>query len=255
MILLSAVALVTALGCGRSGSPTPTPTATYPAPATTQVAGPTYSPEPSPLPTATPSVAPGQAVLTTISQSMATSPVPSPIVTPSPTPAASPTPSPTFAPTATTPSPEAATISVRPAQGEVGMGQTTKVDVVVQDAVNLYAVDIKLDFDPAIVQVQDANPNKAGVQIEPGTFLDAGKGWLFQNVANNDTGQVWFIVTLVNPAPAVSGTGTLFTVTFQGKAAGTSHLRLGDVQLISRIESNIGTITSVTHGGMVVVSP
>ena len=121
--------------------------------------------------------------------------------------------------------------------------------------VDLYAVDIRLDFNASILQVQDANPNKSGVQVEPGTFLNPGKAWLFKNIASNDTGVIWFVITLLNPAPPVSGDGTLFTVTFQGKAVGTSQLSLGDIKLVSLVEGNVGTITSITHGDTLVVTP
>ncbi|HEX77069.1 MAG TPA: hypothetical protein G4O03_01460 [Dehalococcoidia bacterium] len=141
-----------------------------------------------------------------------------------------------------------------PAHLELGVGDIAPVNVVVRNVTDLYAVDIHLFFDASLLEVQDANPVKSGIQIAPGTFLDPAQGYLFKNYADNDAGFVWFVITLLHPAPAVSGEGTLFTVNFQGQASGTSQLRL-KAQLVGLTEGEVAPISAVTQGGTIVITP
>ena len=54
----------------------------------------------------------------------------------------------------------------------VGIGGQVVVNIYIQDVQNLYGADIRLSFDPAVLEVQDANPAVSGVQIQPlSTFL------------------------------------------------------------------------------------
>jgi hypothetical protein len=75
-----------------------------------------------------------------------------------------------------------------------------KVAVEVRDVVELYAVDLTIRFDPDVLQVEDANPDQAGVQPGLATFLDAGMT-LF-NTVDNETGTVRFVMSQINPAKA-----------------------------------------------------
>ena len=56
-----------------------------------------------------------------------------------------------------------------------------------------------------------------GVQVAPGDFLSAD--FVVQNRADNQAGTIDFAVTQLNPSKTKSGSGTLFTVYFQGIAA------------------------------------
>ncbi|MBC8254180.1 MAG: hypothetical protein H8E35_09125, partial [Ardenticatenia bacterium] len=89
------------------------------------------------------------------------------------------------------------------------------VDVVVADVVDLYGAEVQLRYDPVQLEVQDANPRLDGVQIAPGAFLAAGDRFVVSNKVDVEAGLINFVVTLLNPAPPVSGTGVLATVAFR----------------------------------------
>ena len=87
----------------------------------------------------------------------------------------------------------------------------------VADVQDLYGFEMHLRFDPAVVQVADSDPGTSGVQVAPGDFLSAD--FVVQNRADNQAGTIDFAVTQLNPSEPKSGSGTLFTVYFQGIAA------------------------------------
>jgi hypothetical protein len=130
---------------------------------------------------------------------------------------------------------------------EVQPGKMVEVPVEVRNVADLYAVDVEIQFDPTIVQVQDANPDAEGVQPALGMFLDAGLT-LF-NTVDNEAGVVRFVMTQVNPSEAKSGSGIVLVLYLQGVSDGTSDLTLTTFELSTRageaipMEAIDGTIT------------
>ncbi len=130
---------------------------------------------------------------------------------------------------------------------EVQPGATVEVPVEIRDVANLYAVDVEIRFDPAVVQVQDANPDAEGVQPALGMFLDAGLT-LF-NTVDNEAGIVRFVMTQVNPSEAKSGSGIVLVLYIQGVSEGVSDLEVSTFDLSTRggeaipVEPVSGTIT------------
>jgi hypothetical protein len=112
----------------------------------------------------------------------------------------------------------APTVALGNAVLEVAAGQTAPLSVAVTDVQDLYGVEIHLRFDPAVVQVADADPAKDGIQVAAGDFLSAD--FVAQNRADNQAGTVDYAVTQVNPNEPKSGSGTLLVIRFQGGAAG-----------------------------------
>ena len=49
----------------------------------------------------------------------------------------------------------------------VPVGGQVVIDIYIQDVQNLYGADIRLSYDPTVLEVQDANPAVSGVQIQP----------------------------------------------------------------------------------------
>ena len=101
---------------------------------------------------------------------------------------------------------------------EVAAGQTAPLSVAVTDVQDLYGLELHLRFDPAVVQVADADPGKDGIQVAAGDFLSAD--FVAQNQADNQAGSIDYAVTQVNPNEPRSGSGTLLVIRFQGGAAG-----------------------------------
>ena len=106
---------------------------------------------------------------------------------------------------------------------KVQPGAQFELPVEVRGVENLYAVDIEIRFDPAILQAEDADPNMEGVQAGLSTFLEAGL--LLYNTIDNQEGVLRFAMSQVNPAEPVSGDGILLVVYFLARAEGKTELR------------------------------
>lgn len=127
---------------------------------------------------------------------------------------------------------------------EVSAGQTASLPVTVADVQDLYGVEIHLQFDPAVVQVADADANTDGVQVAAGGFLAAD--FVAQNRADNQAGTIDYAATQINPSEPKRGSGTLLTIQFQGVGAGrTSELEVID-QILSTLDGEIIPATVVS---------
>jgi len=133
------------------------------------------------------------------------------------------------------------TVAITPAQVEVECGQTTVVDIRINNVEGLFGVDVKVSFDPNVVQVVDANPTAPGVQIQPGDLPDVsgGSGMVQVNTVDVGTGAISYAAIRLNPAPAQSGSGVIASIKFMGKAASTSPVTLVTVALSDKIASPI----------------
>ena len=107
-----------------------------------------------------------------------------------------------------------------------------EVPVEIRDVTDLYAIDIQITFDPAVVQVEDGDPNMDGVQPALGTFLDAGLT-LFNEV-DNENGLVRFVMTQANPSEAKSGGGVVLVLYLAGVQVGESDLEVTFLELSTR---------------------
>lgn len=120
-------------------------------------------------------------------------------------------------------------VSIDPASSTVDVGATTTVDIHIADVTDLYGADVQLTFDPALLEVVDADSSTDGVQIQPGTFLSAD--FVVENTVDLAAGTIDFAITQMAPQDPVSGSGVLATITFEGKADGTSAIAFASVNL------------------------
>lgn len=112
---------------------------------------------------------------------------------------------------------------------EVGVGTTTTVDIRIEDVTDLFGAEVRLAFNPALLEVVDADPETTGVQIQPGTF--PSPDFIAQNSVDQSAGRIDFAVAQMPLHEPVSGSGILAVITFRGKAAGTSDLNFSEVIL------------------------
>ncbi len=115
---------------------------------------------------------------------------------------------------------------------EVQPGAQFELPVEVRGVENLYAVDIEIRFDPAILQAEDADPDTEGVQAGLSTFLEAGL--LLYNEIDNQEGVVRFAMSQVNPAEPASGDGILLVVYFVARAEGKTDLEISFLEASDR---------------------
>ena len=140
-------------------------------------------------------------------------------------------------------------VTIDPQSQDVAVGATTTVDIRIENVAGLFGAEVHLTFDPALLEVVDADSGSAGVQIQPGTFLSPD--FVAKNAVDQATGKIDFAVSQVAPNEPVSGSGVFATVTFRGKAAGTSAVSFDNALLA---DQGGGAISAGTQGGNVTVT-
>jgi len=159
------------------------------------------------------------------------------------------TPGPTDTVPTDTPTLPMAIFRLEPAMAQVEVGETVSVHVTVENAINLYGAEVHLTFDPALLEVVDADPGLPGVQIQAGTF--PSPDLTAQNSVGQAAGKIDFAVAQMSRREPVSGSGILATITFRGKATGTSPLAFANAALFTRDGESIA---ATTQNGRVTVA-
>lgn len=142
---------------------------------------------------------------------------------------------------------EGATVRLEPLPGQKGADVMT-LAIRIENATRLYGVEVHLAFDPARLQVQDADPAKEGVQIQAGDF--PSPDFVVQNQADNTKGTIDYAVTQLAPRQPVDGSGVLATVTVKGKD--TSSLTFVEAKLANPdgLEIPSQTVVTAVSGGV-----
>lgn len=121
---------------------------------------------------------------------------------------------------------------------------TLTVDVIAENVTDLYGAEFQLKYDPAVLSVQDLDAGQDGIQIETGTLLPADQGFVVANKVEEAQGTVTFAMTLLNPAPPVSGNGPLARVKFNVLQNGLTTINVEHAKLVA---ANLQTIPSQTN--------
>ena len=116
-----------------------------------------------------------------------------------------------------------------PSTQTISVGQTTTVSLHVQDVQDLYGFQVEMAFDPAVLEVVDADGAVDGVQVTLGSWLQPD--FVFQNGADNGLGTIACVLSQMSPRPGVDGNGELLTITFRGVATGVSAVRFTGLTL------------------------
>lgn len=134
-----------------------------------------------------------------------------------------------------------ARVYLQPVSNENGV---MTVDVITENVTDMYGAEFRLKYDPAMVAVRDVNAEQEGIQIEAGTLLPADQGFVVANDTQEAEGTVTFAMTLLNPAPAATGSGPLARVSFNILQDGASVIDVEHAKLVSR---DLQTIPSRTE--------
>lgn len=147
--------------------------------------------------------------------------------------------------------PDATTVSLTPSSPSVDGCETREIQIWVNDVSNLYAIDVRLTFDPNVIQVVDATPG-GDVNLRPETsWFQAG--YTVRNTVNNFTGTIWYAATQQNPTPAVNGSGPIATILVKAKGSGSSTLNFTYSKLSDPVGIEIPATT--TSGSVSATSP
>lgn len=145
---------------------------------------------------------------------------------------------------------EGTRVLISPASVQISPGETTTVDIRIENIGDLFGAAVRLSFDPTVLEVQDADGGRAGVQIEPGTFPNPANGFVAQNSADNTTGEINYAMTLLAPSAPVSGSGVLARITFRGLGDGVSAVAFLSVALS---DPNAHQISATVENGSITV--
>ena len=143
---------------------------------------------------------------------------------------------------------QGAVVRFDPDDGSVDVGETVAVNVHIEDVSDLYGFDLQISFDPAVLEVVDADSGKDGVQIQPGDFISPD--FPAQNAVDQANGVIKFTITQAAPSQPASGSGTLATITFKGKAEGNTSIHF-DSAMFSNQDG--GAITVSAEDGSLTV--
>jgi peptidoglycan hydrolase-like protein with peptidoglycan-binding domain len=150
----------------------------------------------------------------------------------------------------------AATLSISPSSQNINVGDTFSVSVVL-DTQNQFTdgVDIVyLNYNPSLLQVQDASTTITGVQITPGDLLS----YTVANTVNVDLGRVTFS-QLAMGSSNYRGIGTLASISFKALAVGNANVSF-NYTAGSTIDSNVAIggldiLNGVSNGSFNIVTP
>jgi general secretion pathway protein D len=158
---------------------------------------------------------------------------------PAPQAAAPPVPPPTAGTPALAPvaAASAQNTSLRFEPGAIALkpGETTTIGVVVQNVQDLYSIPLLLQFNPAVISIED---------VKQGGFLSGGT----QEIAivervDKERGQAIVSATRMPNTPGVSGTGTLVGIVVKGVAPGNSQLSIVQVNAKDSQQRPIQVVT------------
>ena len=123
-------------------------------------------------------------------------------------------------------------IRFSPEQTRVVVDEEAEVEVLIDDVDGLYGLEIRVAFDPNVLEVVDVDSGRDGIQIEEGQF--PYPDFSVKNQADNDSGMIWYTVTQLSPRDPVSGSGIVMIIHFRAKALGTNLLTFEYVVLAGR---------------------
>jgi len=175
--------------------------------------------------------------------------------TPTPTGTRTVSPTATFTPgPSVTPTPPVL-VRVVPASQQVAAGNTTIVQVEVVNVQDLFGFDIRLTYNGARLDAEDADPGLPGIQVYLGNAFDGFTVQVLQNQVQDDGifGQVQMVCYLDSSHLwGFDGTGILFWIVFRGVTPGMSNITLSEVQLVNH--SGTGIPRLLEHGQVEVLA-
>jgi general secretion pathway protein D len=145
------------------------------------------------------------------------------------------------APAAATPAPQPPAsqnpaLRFDPGTATLKPGETATIGVVVQNVQDLYSIPMLLQFNPAVITVED---------VRQGGFLSGGT----QDIAivervDKERGQAIISATRMPNTPGVSGSGTLVGIIVRGVAPGNSQISIVQVNAKDSQQRPVQMVTS-----------
>lgn len=121
-------------------------------------------------------------------------------------------------------------VSCRLSSASVGVGGPFELFLEVQNVQNFYGYELSLLYDPSLVELVDADPDREGVNAQLGDFLQPD--FLVLNEIY-EPGEFLLNLTQVDPTLARSGNGLLAQILVAGRSEDMATFTLADVALYS----------------------
>ena len=120
-------------------------------------------------------------------------------------------------------------LQIVPTTNQLHVAEASVVEIRLHNAVDLYGLHLSLEFDPAFLQVQDADPSQEGIQVAAGGL--PAPDFTVVNDVDNARGLIEYAVTQLNPRQPAQGDGVVAWVYFEGVDAGISSLTFSYAKL------------------------
>jgi hypothetical protein len=119
---------------------------------------------------------------------------------------------------------QGAEVWLDPVTLDLDPGDVGALDIRVENVTQLAGAEVHLAFDPALLEVVDADPAMEGVQIAHGDFLS--HDFVAQNTTDPGTGTADYAIACLPLDKAVSGGGVLARVTFRALGGGETLVKI-----------------------------
>jgi len=133
-----------------------------------------------------------------------------------------------------------AVLHMNPQIASLKVGETTTIELILADIEGLYGAQLRLRFDPEVLEVVDAEPEQEGIQLAPGTL--PSPDFVVLNSADNDAGTIDYVVTQLPPSKPGQGSGIVAHVTFKGIKPSISSVHFEQFLLADTIGGNIDAL-------------
>lgn len=155
---------------------------------------------------------------------------PTPTLTPTATTTAEPPITPTATPTATV-EPTGTTLKFTPENLQLPVCNSQgSMTVDLENVADMGAMQLEINYDPAVIQIIDADDTRAGVQVTIDDVFSGG--FVAQNTVDTANGRISVATTLLSGNKIDGNTG-LITIDWRPLAVGNSSITFGDVILAS----------------------
>ncbi len=118
-----------------------------------------------------------------------------------------------------------------PDPAQLTVGGVGTVQLYLEGVDNLYGLEAHLTFDKNILQVQDDDPDRDGVQVAVGEI--PYPDFIVQNMVDNFGGRLDYAVVQLSPREPASGSGVVATIHFLAVQAGSSTIGVAHAKLAS----------------------
>lgn len=116
------------------------------------------------------------------------------------------------------------TIKIMPESVRLRVNETAKIDLTIDQVSGLYGAEFRLQFSPDALEIVDAQPDQAGVQIQAGTMPIPD--FVVINTVDNQAGTIDYAVTQLPPNEPGEGDGVIASLTVHAKTATSTQIQI-----------------------------